>query len=161
MATRTSYIGTEVIGDTVTKANLDKLPNGLVGYLQIFSPSGTSTGTLSVTGLSPCTITAQTGRRYKIIIHCLSITTTGATGSASITIWDTTGATQLAGHVLRIDGAGAGNFPGGVVVAFHEPAAGSQAYGFRTVSTLTCSTSVNAGAATPASIWVFDDGPTF
>ena len=36
---RVGYVGTEIIGDVLTKANFDKGPGGLVGYGQIIPQS--------------------------------------------------------------------------------------------------------------------------
>lgn len=161
MAVRTAYVGTEAIGDVLTKANFDKMPGGLVGYASTTS-NGTASATVKTytdgTALSP-TITAGTSRTYKITIMCSSVVQVG-TGSSQIQIWDLTGSTALTTAVLSVAGSAAGNYPGATLVGYHQPAAGSQQYAFRYLSTAT-SVAPQAGATSPAQIFVEDVGPSF
>lgn len=162
MAVRTGYVGTESIGDVLTKANYDKGPGGMVGYLSITANSTGTAGTATVTGLSVA-ITAGTSRMYKITIQCLSIFTTG-TGQTNIAIWDMTGTAQLGATVVT--GAGtslsvpAGDYQGNSCVAYHAPSAGTQTYAFRTVTTASTA-GLYATATSPAKIIVEDVGPAF
>lgn len=158
MATRVGYVGTEAIGDVLTKANYDKGPAGLVAYVSTTSNSSAAATVTTYTGLNP-TITAGTSRLYKITIGCTTGTQVGV-GASQIQIWDMTGSVALQTGSFSVAGAAAGNYPGTTLSFYHAPSAGSQQYAFRFLSSAT-SIQVNAGATSPAYIMVEDVGPAF
>jgi hypothetical protein len=157
-STRVGYVGTELIGDVLTKANFDKGPAGLVAYNRIVTDSSASGATTAVTGLQPA-FTAGTSRFYKITIFCSNITTTGS-GTASLEIWDITGNAKIGGFSILAQSFGAGIYSGGTCVAYHQPAAGSQTYGFKTTTSAT-TVQVGASSTAPAIILVEDVGIAF
>lgn len=161
MASRIAYVGSENIGDVLTKANFDKLPGGMIGNLGIVVDSSNQTGTAIVTGLS-VTVTAGTARRMLITISCSSVVSIGG-GSAltNINIYDVTGAAQLASLFLEPDGNAPATYAGGLLAVWHEPSAGSQTYAFRTTTTHTSGCHVEAASSRPAQITVSDVGPAF
>lgn len=159
-SSRIGYVGTEIASDVLTKTNFDRLPGGMMGSLSITSPSAATGGTTVVTGLSVA-ITAGVSRRYRILIHCSSVTNAGAANnSTNIQIFDATGTVTLASRLVDDPAAIGANFAGATLQAWHEPASGAQTYAFRTTTTFT-TTSVNASATAPAQIMVFDVGPSY
>jgi hypothetical protein len=75
---RTAYVGSEAAGDTLTAANFNKLPGGLVGYaVRTTDQTGISTEA-DITSLSiPYTFVA--GRLYRLSLWCRTqqVTTNG------------------------------------------------------------------------------------
>lgn len=65
MPVRTAYVGTEAVGDVLTKANFDKLPGGWIGYAESSSTQTGITTEVDVTGCS-VTVTVNANRRIRI-----------------------------------------------------------------------------------------------
>jgi len=139
---RSTYVGTEVAGDVLTKANFDKGPGGAVAYAQITADSTAQAGTASVTGLS-VTITAGTQRFYKITASVWAVSQNG-TGTTSVEIWDMTATVSLGGIACSLAQSSANPFPAGTLTVYHQPSAGAQIY---TVRTSTNATNANINAA--------------
>ncbi len=127
---RSTYVGTEVAGDVLTKANFDKGPGGAVAYAQITADSTLQAATASVSGLS-VTITAGSQRFYKITCSFWAISQNG-TGTTSVEIWDMNATLSLGGIACSLAQNSANPFPGGTLTVYHQPSAGSQVYTVRT-----------------------------
>jgi hypothetical protein len=98
MATRTSYVGTESTGDTLTTTNFDKLPGGWIGSAQATSDQGSVTTEVDVTSCS-VTVTAGTSRRLRISGH-IRIQSDVADDRAILQIYR--GATQIQGATVTM-----------------------------------------------------------
>lgn len=79
MPVRTAYVGTEAVGDVLTKANFDKLPGGWIGYAESTSTQAGVGAEVDVTGCS-VTVTVNSTRRIRI---------TGRVGCGSVSAADT------------------------------------------------------------------------
>lgn len=118
----TTYVGTENIGDVVTKANLDTTPGGLVAYAQITANASAQTAGFSgVTGLS-VTCPATAGRFYKITAGAAGFLLAGTgTATCDFTIYDQTATTDLASIIACAALGVAFNAPGQRIVAYSQP----------------------------------------
>jgi len=65
MTVRTAYVGTEAVGDVLTKANFDKLPGGWIGEALVTASQASITAETDLTNLT-VTVTAGANRRLKI-----------------------------------------------------------------------------------------------
>ncbi len=127
---RTTYVGTEAIGDVVAAANYNKSPGGSCGYAEIQADSTPQSGTNTVSGLT-VTFGASNTRFYKITIACWGVVNS-AVANVSMEIWDMTAGVSL-GAVGLLFAASASNWAGDTCTAYHQPASsGSRIYAFRT-----------------------------
>lgn len=157
MPVRTAYVGTEAVGDVLTKANFDKLPGGWIGYAEVTANQATITVEADLTGLT-VTVTVNTNRRIRInsFIH-LASTVVGD----EVALYIKEGATYLA-YASATIGTANRNFPLGRDVVL-TPTAGSHTYLLRAARTTGTGTVTMVAAAanngSPAYISVEDLGP--
>jgi hypothetical protein len=150
MPVRTAYVGTEAVGDVLTKANFDKLPGGWIGYAEVTANQGSITAEVDLTSLT-VTVTVNTTRRIKITGRCY-MQNTGTAGGDILKIHEDGVQIMEAGlpghttaHVLHAE-------------AVRTPSAGSHTYKLRGQATAGTATMV-ASATIPAFILVEDMGP--
>lgn len=154
MPVRTAYVGTEAVGDVLTKANFDKLPGGWIGYAEVTANQTTITTETSLTGLT-VTVTVNTSRRIRIGARA-NILSTVADDRFSLRIKESATVLNTGEGVLRL---------ASVDQTFYTewigtPSAGVHTYNL-TLQRLngTGSGSLIAGATFPAHILVEDIGP--
>lgn len=161
MAVRTSYVGTENVGDVLTKANFDKLPGGWLGYAEVTTAQ---TGITTVTDLTNLTVTVTVGTNRKIrITGCSVVSRTVGDGIVVGSIQE--GATELGRWCQMFPGAATFENACGSVVsspagAFATPSAGSHTYKLTlTRNSGTGTVGINPVGTDAAWILVEDIGP--
>lgn len=151
MPVRTAYVGTEAVGDVLTKANFDKLPGGWIGYAEAVANQGAITAEVDLTSLT-VTVTVNTSRRLRISALGL-LQSTVASDVVRIFIYEDGASIQLADEH-------AGGQTTVTPSVIRTPTAGSHTYklrGQRAVGTGTVT--LLASASNPAYILVEDIGP--
>lgn len=126
-SSRTTYVGTDNIGDVVQKTNLDLCPGGMAAYAQLTANSpGQTAGFASVAGLAvlcPGTV----GRFYKITIGAAGF---GLSGTGTVTcdwcIYDNSALVGLTSTIACNAQSVAFNSPGQRCVAYQQPGASHQ-----------------------------------
>lgn len=130
---RTGYVGTENVGDVLTKSHFDLLPGGLIAYVAYTSDSSTFTN--SETDLSSnltVTFTAGTSRTYRIV--CTGECNSDTAGDR-VRVLISTGASGAGTDLCFSDNyIGTANGQNGFYVSMLvQPTAGSQSYHIRAV----------------------------
>lgn len=154
MPVRTAYVGTEAVGDVLTKANFDKLPGGWIGYAEVVASQGSITTEVDLTSLT-VTVTVNTSRRIKITAECMFASTV-ADDIAGLYIYEGAARLQERGQLMR---------PATWNMAVHAeliltPTAGSHTYKLRGIRWGGSGTvTMYAAATAPAFILVEDIGP--
>lgn len=153
MAVRTSYVGTEAVGDVLTKANFDKLPGGWIGYVEVTAnQTGITTAAVALTGVT-VTVTAGTTRRLKITGHAEFAETVATVAVVDLLIYEDgvqVGRGKLGDPAAQSESADA--------VAIRTPSAGAHTYALFAI-TNAGTVSMVAAATAPAFILVEDIGP--
>lgn len=154
MATRTSYVGTESTGDTLTTTNFDKLPGGWIGDAQATADQGSVTTEVDVTSCT-VTVTAGSSRRLRISGH-LRVQTDVADDRAILQIYR--GGTQIQGATVTIPRTATTESIEAFVT--DTPSSGSNTYKL-TIQRGTGSgtLTVKASSVSPSIILVEDIGP--
>ena len=165
---RTSYVGTESIGDVVTKVNLDKGPGGLTNYATITAnTSAFSAGLNSVSGLSAGTTPATAGRMFMITAGGAGFNPSGSgTVTGDFVIYDNTATAGLASNIVCNAAVAAFNCPGTRVVAVDSNVAHNYIVAINVVNNTGTNTvqmfaTAAGSAARTAYILVQDIGPQF
>ena len=152
MPVRTAYVGTEAVGDVLTKANFDKLPGGWIGYAEVTANQGSITTEVDLTGLT-VTVTVASTRRLRIVGEVMLA---NATADAISVLRLHADGVQIQSRTAAK--AGAGTDQGVHIGAVVTPSAGAHTYklrGWAVSGTVTLS----ASATSPAFIYVEDVGP--
>lgn len=153
MATRTAWPGTEVDGDVVTAALIDRLPGGWIGYAEVTANQGSVTAEVDLTSLT-LSVTVNTNRRIRITGK-VQITSTVAGDGSKLRIKEST-TTLNAADNATISGGG-GVFIQAVAVI--TPTAGAHTFKLSLTRSGTGTVTMNASATEPAFILVEDIGP--
>jgi len=153
MASRIGYVGTESAGDILTTTNFNKLPNGLIGYA---TATANQTGISSATDLTNLSVTV-TVNTSRIIVIRANLFVLQNTSTANVTLAIKESTTQLVQVNQNVVVSTYGQLTPSVILT---PSAGSHTYKL-TLSTSAGTVDLQAAATYPASIQVYDEGPSF
>lgn len=148
MATRTPWPGNVVFGEEATKALMDRLPGGVVGYA---SGTASNIGTTEV-DICSITVTVAADRLYRISAQA---SITGGSTAVAGNLFIEEGSTDL-GRVHRHPDGAPQSFVSGAVLV-NDPSTGSHTYKLVGV----CDTSGDFDIFGSAQIIVEDVGPAF
>jgi len=164
MAIRTSYVGSESVGDVLTKANFDRLPNGLIGYAIVTANQGSITANVDLTGLVVTSVVPQASRMIRISWNVMfSDTVANGTTETFRIVCVKDGATIGQYDYSSNPGAGTNQVTASGFVLDVAPTNAVHTYklqGGRS-GTATGTFTIVASATNPATIAVTDEGPSF
>lgn len=155
MSNRTAYPATEADGNVLHASDIDKLPGGWIGYVEITSNLGTFTsGSQDLSGLS-VTVTVNSSRRVRIEGRCRWSSDVAA-DDAQLQVNESSTVLQKTVGTMPRTTVSYGAFVSVVLT----PSSGSHTYkltGGREAGT--GNVSLAAGATSPAFLLVEDIGP--
>lgn len=156
MASRVAFPGTILSGDSVSAADNNTLPGGVIGRV---STTSDSTGTTTVETIASCAVTANASRELSITVSGILQASTAS--GAQVTVL--AAGSQIDRKNFYIAGAGSDYQVGFCITVHHRPSAGSITYAFQTGHSGSVAATITLKAASdqPAELIIRDEGPSF